>query len=137
MSSAAQAAEAPVTTAHVAAAGVRTALVPAAAEAPAAGECEDALDGPVAVVELASDMPYPRCQVVRADQRLRVVNATGLEGEAAQVVTVTLAGLAPRSLRPGQEVVIPAAFGDVLAPGVHRVGVSLYPGSGPELWLRR
>ena len=103
---------------------------------PVAGECEEATSAPEAVVELSSDAPYPRCQVVRPGQRLRVVNATGLYGEPAATVVVTFAGLGARTLAPGKATVFDQRLADLLAPGVHRVRTDLYGGSDAELWLR-
>jgi hypothetical protein len=127
---------APVLVRHT---GRRVAAAPleqAVSRMPVAGECEEATSAPEAVVELAADAPYPRCQVVRADQRLRVVNATGIEGEPAATIVVTFGRLAPRTLSPGEQTVFDQRVADLLAPGVHRLHTDFYNGSDAELWLR-
>ena len=40
------------------------------------------------------------------------------------------------TLEPGESVTFDQPFGDYLAPGVHTLAVSLYGGSGPQLWLK-
>ena len=66
---------------------------------------------------------------VTADQRLQVRNSTG------ESVTVTFAGSSV-VLDDGQTHLYDQPFGDYLAPGVHRVSVSFYGDSGPEVWLK-
>jgi hypothetical protein len=38
-------------------------------------------------------------------------------------------------LAPGEATTIGPPFGTYLAPGVHTLHVSIYGGSGPQLWL--
>jgi hypothetical protein len=80
-------------------------------------------------VVLNPDIPSPRCVKVTATQRLRLRNSTG------ESVTVTFAG-SSTTLASGQTHLYDQAFGDYLAPGVHRVSVSFYGDSGPEIWLQ-
>jgi hypothetical protein len=102
-------------------------LKPPDSQEPTAGACATA-SGPVAEVTLNVDVPSPRCTNVRADQSLRVTNNTD------QTVSVALADYSA-TLPPGASRGLGGAFGDYLQPGVHRITVSLYGGSGPEIDL--
>ena len=101
--------------------------VPPDSGQPAAAACGPA-PGAVAEVVLMPDVPAPRCLQVRADQSLRVRNDSG------QAVDVTFAG-ASATVPDGGSQAFPRPFGEYLEPGVHVVAVSLYGGSGPEVWL--
>jgi hypothetical protein len=103
-------------------------LVAPGSDTPAAGTCGSA-GGSVVEVVLNPDIPSPRCVRVTAAQRLRLRNSTG------ESVTVTFAG-SSTTLASGQTHLYDQAFGDYLAPGVHRVSVSFYGDSGPEIWLQ-
>ncbi len=96
------------------------------AQQPAAGICGE-FEAEVVTITIYPDIPDPRCASVRADQRLRVVNAR------AEAIHIALAGR-EAALPPGEEVEFPIALGDLLAPGVHRLQV--LPCCGAELWLR-
>ncbi|MGH9245543.1 MAG: hypothetical protein ACRD29_14755 [Acidimicrobiales bacterium] len=101
---------------------------PADADTPAAGVCPENL-GPVVVeVVIHPDIPSPRCTQVTAEGRLQVQNDSGQE------VTVALADF-EAVLAPGAAELFDRPFGEYLEPGVHRVRVSLYGESGPEIWL--
>jgi peptidoglycan hydrolase-like protein with peptidoglycan-binding domain len=102
------------------------ALAPAEATTPAAGICGRA-DGAHATITLEPDVPRPRCVAVSPTQRLRVENGP-------LPATVELAG-STVDLAPDEGATIGPEFGTYLAPGVHTVHVSIYGGSGPELWL--
>jgi hypothetical protein len=71
-------------------------------------------------------MPMPRCQEVLPEQLLQVTNHTD------DTLLISL-GDFERRLEPGEAVTLDKPFGSYLAPGVHRLQVSLY--SGPELFL--
>lgn len=102
-------------------------LEPPDGETPAAGTCSETGGATVEVV-LAPDVPWPRCARVTADQRLQVRNDTD------ETVTVSFASFGAE-LAPGAAQLFDRPFGEYLQPGVHRVDVSLYGGSGPEIWL--
>jgi hypothetical protein len=110
-------------------------LVPPDSDLPAAGICGSAPGG-LAVVEANPDTPQPRCLVVRPDQRLEVVNASDRFRQPGSEITVTMPGFSPRTLAIGARTVFDRPFGAYLAPGVHQVRISLYPGSGADLWLK-
>jgi hypothetical protein len=110
-------------------------LQPADSQTPAAGTC-GMTTGPVATVELNPDVPGPRCLIVRADQRLRVVNTTNRAGSPGEVVTLRWPPFAERQLAIGASTTYDRPLGDYLAPGVHRLDSNLYAGSGPEIWLK-
>jgi hypothetical protein len=101
-------------------------LKPADAAQPAAGVCAPA-EGPVAVLQINPDVPFPRCQRVQPEQWLRLVN------KADQPADVRLAGF-ELSLEPGEEATIDQPFGTYLELGVHLVAISIYAGNA-TLWL--
>jgi hypothetical protein len=101
-------------------------LKPADAAQPAAGACAPA-EGPVAVLQINPDVPFPRCQRVQPEQWLRLVN------RAHQPAVVRLAGF-ELMLEPGEEATIDQPFGTYLEPGVHLVPISVYAGNA-TLWL--
>lgn len=111
-------------------------LAPADSALPAAGTCPTS-PGPVVTVSLNGDTPDPRCVTVTGNQRLRLVNTTNrTAGLPPTPTTVTWAGFPSRDLSPGESTTYDLPFSAYLAPGVHDVHVSLYGGSGPEIWLR-
>jgi hypothetical protein len=113
-------------------------LVPADYSRPVAGGCLVAT-GSIATVDANPDVPSPRCTVVRADQRLRVVNTTNIAGSIGKPITVTFANYPPRVVQVGQATVFDRPMGEYLAVGVHRVHIApLYGGgaSGAEVWLK-
>jgi hypothetical protein len=101
-------------------------LKPADAAQPGGGACAPA-DGPVAVLQINPDVPFPRCQRVQPEQWLRLVN------KADQRADVRLAGF-ELMLEPGEEATIDQPFGTYLEPGVHLVAISIYAGNA-TLWL--
>jgi hypothetical protein len=110
-------------------------LVPADSDLPAAGSCGSA-PGALAVVDANPDTPQPRCLVVRTDQRLEVVNTSDRFQQPGTEITVTMPGFPSRVLAIGASTVFDRPFGAYLAPGVHRLRISLYSGSGADLWLK-
>jgi hypothetical protein len=102
-------------------------LKPADDMQPAASTCGQP-SGSIAEVTINPDIPSPRCTEVTADQRLQVRNNTD------QQITVSLADFSA-TLSPGAAQLYDRPFGDYLEPGVHRITVSLYGDSGPEIWL--
>lgn len=96
------------------------------AQIPVAGICLEATSNDTVEVALWPDMPMPRCQEVLPEQLLQVANHTD------DTLLISL-GDFERRLEPGEAVALDKPFGSYLAPGVHRLQVSLY--SGPELFL--
>lgn len=84
--------------------------------------------GGVVTFQLNVDTPNPRCELVLAPQRLRVVNATGT------TVTVTFHAI-DYVLQPGGEQTFAPAFGAIWQPGDHVLRTSFYGGGGPEIIL--
>lgn len=80
---------------------------------------------------MGTDGPSPQCVRVSAEQRLRVVNHSGVAA-----ITVGWADYPSRSVPSGQATVYNQPFGRYLAPGVHALHVSLYKSGAPEVWLR-
>jgi hypothetical protein len=99
-------------------------LIPAEAEHPAAGIC-GGNGGPIAVIEVNPDTPYPRCLEVRPDQRLKVVNTTNRFGFTGTTVVVTFGSWSSRTLNVGESVTFDQPLGTVFAPGVHTVHLDL------------
>lgn len=95
-------------------------------DSPAAGICGEA-EGELATMTLLPGIPDPRCLIVHANQRLRVVNRT--EGK----VEISLAGMT-QTLDPGGSYTFESELGKLLQPGVHALGVD--PCCGGELWLK-
>ena len=106
-----------------------TRRVPPDSVLPAAGACAR-IAGRIVTIAAMPDTPQPRCVVVTADQRLRVVNRA-----AGAVVAVRFAAFPTQELKLGQAVLYTPPMGRFLAPGVHDVHISLYAGSA-EVWLR-
>jgi hypothetical protein len=96
------------------------------ADSPAAGICGKA-EGDLATMTLLPGIPDPRCLIVSANQRLRVINRT--EG----TVEISLAGVA-QTLEPDGSFTFTAEFGELLQPGVHALAVD--PCCGGEIWLK-
>jgi hypothetical protein len=103
-------------------------LKPADSEFPAAGICDE-VDGEIATITIYSGIPDPRCLVVYAGQRLKVVNASGEE------VRFTL-GPFDVLLAPEDEQIYDRPVDEYLAPGVHNTYISIfYGGAGGAVWL--
>jgi len=92
---------------------------------PAAGICAT-FDEQIVSITINTDMPSPRCTVIRPDQTLRVINAT------SSTIRVSI-GRYSLSILPGDDYSIDASFGEYLAEGVHLISVTPY--FGAELWL--
>jgi len=110
-------------------------LVPADSRVPSAGVCARSV-GSTVIIVINPDTSAPRCTFVRPDQQLKIVNASDSFGQPGQPIAVTLPGGLQRRIRVGGSILIDRPFGAYLAPGVHRMRISLYDGGGPELWLR-
>jgi hypothetical protein len=95
---------------------------------PAAGVCASMGADSIVTFQLNVDTPNPRCGLVLAPQRLRVVNATGT------TVTVTFHGV-DYVLESGGEQTFAPTFGAIWQPGDHVLHTSFYGGSGPEIFL--
>lgn len=113
-----------------------TGLVAADTEKPSSSVCGTA-SGPFAVVETNPSAPAPRCVIVQPGQQLRVVNTSDRDESSGRTVTVTFADWPARTVRLHKATTFERDFGDYLAPGVHDLRVSLYAGSGTEIWLKR
>lgn len=113
----------------------KTSLVPPDAQHPAAGACGRA-SGTTVVIDMNPDIPAPRCVIVSAGQHLQVVNSTNRYQQTGKVVTVNWARKAPQSVPVGAKYTYTQAFGQYLAPGVHFLRMSAYPGSTASIWLR-
>jgi hypothetical protein len=87
-----------------------------------------AATGSIVEIVLYAEAPSPQCVQVTADQRLRVRNS------ADKTVTVSLAGLSA-TIDPGGAYLSDVTFGALLDPGVYQMSVSIYGGSGPDIWL--
>jgi len=104
-------------------------LKPADAPGPVAGACASPPAGDVVTITINADVPSPRCSKILPAQRVRVANGTN------GPVRVQLARF-DVTLPPGSTETFDAPVGTYLAPGVHFVWASQYPGSGgAELWL--
>lgn len=104
-------------------------LKPPDSDLPAAGICGTAT-GTYATVTINRDTPSPRCQHISPNQSLRIINHTDHPAD------IRLADHA-LTLPPQTEGMIDQPFGDYLAPGVHILEISTYPGGGAALWLDR
>jgi hypothetical protein len=115
----------------------RGTLAPPDTTVPAFASCPS-VTGSVVTLVADPDVPSPRCMTVTASQRLRVQNRTSAHGSTPVVVTVEVAGFAPRTLQPGASTTFDRPFGDYLAPGEHVVHLRpLYGGDGGGVvWLR-
>ncbi|MFN8512057.1 MAG: hypothetical protein U0841_05610 [Chloroflexia bacterium] len=104
-------------------------LKPPDSDLSAAGICGTATST-VALVTINPDTPSPRCQHITPNQSLRIINHTDHPAD------IRLADHA-LTLPPQTEGSINQPFGDYLAPGVHVLEISTYPGGGAALWLDR
>ncbi len=91
---------------------------------------------PVVTITINPDTPQPDCVFVTKTQRLRVVNATNAFDQTGTVVTISFAGLPPRTLGLGDSTSYDMPFGNYLAPGQHYMQSSEYPGSNIVIWLQ-
>ncbi len=97
-------------------------------EWPASGMCANPYEGLIATVAIDQDVPVsnPRCQLLRPNQKLRVVNHT------SELQHVGL-GRFQADIKPGGEYTFDMPLGEYLEPGVYLLtGAN---GFSPELWL--
>ena len=91
----------------------------------------------MAVVQLLSDVPSPRCLVVTPGERILVVNrSAAFRRRAAVAVTVRLGAYSVR-LAPQQAAVFPAPVGTYLSNGLHGLRASPLPGPSVMVVRRR
>jgi hypothetical protein len=112
-------------------------LIPPLSRTPAAGICSEAGHGSIVKVYVGNATPEPRCQQVRPNQELEVVNTDGPSGPPDKTVTITWPPFRSRKLQPGQAILFRENFRSYLATGDHEVGLSRYHGGGPQIWLRQ
>jgi hypothetical protein len=105
-----------------------TPLRPADSPSPAAPVCAFQ-EGHRVSFEIADGIPNPRCARATADQGLGLVNRTG------ERLTFDLGG-GPVAIDPGITWSRDHPVGGWLSPGVHRIAMAFYAGSGPELWVQ-
>ena len=103
-------------------------LRPADSPLPAAPVCAFQ-DGARVSFEIVDGIPNPRCARTMADQGLELINHTG------ERIAFDLGG-GPVTIDPGITWSRDHPVGAWLAPGVHRIAMEFYAGSGPELWVQ-
>lgn len=97
-------------------------------EAPAAPTCAFQA-GRQVVFEIVEGIPDPRCARALQGQTLAISNTT------AERIGFDLGG-GPVAIEPGVTWTVDHPLGEWLAPGVHRIAMPFYAGSGPELWVQ-
>jgi hypothetical protein len=105
-----------------------TPLRPADSPAPAAPVCAFQ-EGHLVSFEIVEGIPNPRCARATADQGLALTNQT------EERISFDLGG-GPVAIEPGLTWSIDHPVGEWLSPGVHRIAMEFYAGSGPELWVQ-
>lgn len=105
-----------------------TPLRPADSPTPAAPVCAFQ-EGHNVAFEIVEGIPNPRCARASPDQGLTLMNRT--RGRVAFDL-----GGGPVTIDPGLTWSIDHPLGAWLSPGVHRIAMELYAGSGPELWVQ-
>lgn len=105
-----------------------TPLRPADSPSPAAPICAFQ-EGQRVTFEIVDGIPNPRCARATGDQGLALVNHTG------ERVAFDLGG-GPVTIDPGITWSRDHPVGAWLSPGVHRIAMEFYAGSGPELWVQ-
>jgi hypothetical protein len=103
-------------------------LRPPDADAPAAPICAFQPGDRVAF-EILEGIPNPRCARALASQTIALSNAT------AERIGFDLGG-GPVAVEAGTSWTFDNPVGEWLAPGVHRIAMAFYAGSGPELWVQ-
>lgn len=103
-------------------------LRPPDADAPAAPTCAFQPGDRVAF-EILDGIPNPRCARALPSQSFALSNATG------ERIGFDLGG-GPVAIEPGTTWTVDQPVGEWLAPGVHRIAMAFYAGSGPELWVQ-
>lgn len=105
-----------------------TPLRPADSPMPAAPVCAFQ-EGHRVAFEIVEGIPNPRCARATLDQGLALMNRT------RERVAFDLGG-GPVAIEPGLTWSIDHPLGAWLSPGVHRIAMEFYAGSGPELWVQ-
>jgi hypothetical protein len=105
-----------------------TPLRPADSLTPAAPVCAFQ-EGHRVSFEIVDGIPNPRCARATGDQGLELVNRTG------ERIAFDLGG-GPIAIDPGITWSRDHPVGAWLSPGVHRIAMAFYAGSGPELWVQ-
>lgn len=103
-----------------------SALATPSSDSPAAGICPEAT-GSIVTMTINPDVPDPRCMIVQADQRLRVVN----NHESSLDVAL---GHLTATVAAGESVTFELPFGELLMVGVHHLLVD--PCCGGSIWLQ-
>jgi hypothetical protein len=103
-------------------------LRPADSRTPAAPVCAFQ-EGHRVAFEIVEGIPNPRCARATQDQGLALMNRTD------ERVAFDLGG-GPVTIDPGLTWSIAQPVGAWLSPGVHRIAMEFYAGSGPELWVQ-
>ena len=110
-------------------------LAPAYGQGPGASPCDVPRSGTVVTMIIGPDVPMPRCVRVRPAQRLELTNGTAISGLAGRRIVLRLAGYPVTHLDPGGHITFRRPTGDVLAPGLHCLRVSIWPGSCADIWM--
>ncbi|HET6363155.1 MAG TPA: hypothetical protein VFH11_14025 [Gemmatimonadota bacterium] len=105
-----------------------TPLRPADSPTPAAPVCAFQAGHRVAF-EIVEGIPNPRCARATQDQGLTLTNHT------RERISFDLGG-GPVTIEPGLTWSIHHPMAAWLSPGVHRIAMDFYAGSGPELWVQ-
>jgi hypothetical protein len=115
------------------------ASVRASSQTPVAGICARQGGSLVTVyLDYASGgTPDPRCSRVEPDQHLEVINRSNRSGNQGKRIIVTWPPFGRRAVAPGNAIVFTQDFGSYLAPGDHILAISIYGGSGAEIFLGR
>ncbi|MGH7567177.1 MAG: hypothetical protein ACREK2_10145 [Gemmatimonadota bacterium] len=103
-------------------------LRPADATSPAAPVCAFQEEDRV-TFEIVEGISNPRCARALQGQGLALTNGTGRR------VSFDLGG-GPVAIAPRATWSLDQPVGRWLAPGVHRIAMAVYAGSGPELWVQ-
>jgi len=98
------------------------------ADAPAAPTCAFQ-PGERVAFEILEGIPNPRCARALESQTVALSNATG------ERIGFDLGG-GPVAIEPGATWTVDHPVSEWLAPGVHRITMPFYAGSGPELWVQ-
>ena len=105
-----------------------TPLRPADSSTPAAPVC-GFQEGHRVAFEIVEGIPNPRCARATLDQGLALTNHT------RERIVFDLGG-GPVAIEPGLTWSIDHPMTAWLSPGVHRIAMEFYAGSGPELWVQ-
>jgi hypothetical protein len=105
-----------------------TPLRPAKSSMPAAPVCAFQ-DGHRVAFKIVEGIPNPRCARAIQDQGLALMNRT------RERIAFKLGG-GPVTIEPGLTWSIDHPMAAWLSPGVHRIAMEFYAGSGPEFWVQ-